>query len=170
MRFSIITVSSALLAFLTSLPSVTAQAMDGPIVPFAQLPACAALCGPLYDVQGACTPPVTTAPDQSCFCNDAKLKPFGSNGAGVCDAACAADPAGLSSIATWYQGFCGAAQQPAPGNPQQPGQPGTGTGGGAATTTLPDGTVVTQTPVPAKPADGAPKKKQTWYVVSSFPY
>lgn len=76
------------------------------IVPFSTLPACAAKCGPLYDAQGACSPPVVPATDLNCFCQYGKLLPFQTSTANVCDAACPDDPTGLSKIQQWYVGLC----------------------------------------------------------------
>jgi len=75
------------------------------MVPFAELPACATACGPLYDANGGCTPPVKPAQDVSCFCNHSKLAPFKTGTAGVCDTACA-NAADLSTIQQWFAGFC----------------------------------------------------------------
>ncbi|CAJ2501626.1 Uu.00g044790.m01.CDS01 [Anthostomella pinea] len=87
-----------------ALPSTT-------IIPFSALPSCAVNCGPLYDANGACVPPVATATDvaswDSCLCGYAKLQPFSSTSAGVCDTACTADAGGLASIQTWFTSFCG---------------------------------------------------------------
>ncbi|GJC99177.1 Integral membrane protein [Colletotrichum higginsianum IMI 349063] len=79
------------------------------IMPFADLPACALNCGPLYDANGACVPPAVPAADGSvynaCFCSQAVLQPFKTAATGVCDAA-ACDAAGFSSIQGWYTSFC----------------------------------------------------------------
>ncbi|KAL2137001.1 hypothetical protein VTI74DRAFT_10477 [Chaetomium olivicolor] len=84
--------------------------METTLVPFQTLPACAQQCGPLYDVNGACVPPAAPTADAStydnCFCNDARLAPFKTGTAGVCDAACTANPADLSSIQGWFTRFC----------------------------------------------------------------
>lgn len=78
-------------------------------MPFADLPACALNCGPLYDANGACVPPAVPAADGSvynaCFCSQAVLQPFKTAATGVCDAA-ACDAAGFSSIQGWYTSFC----------------------------------------------------------------
>ncbi|KAH8815431.1 hypothetical protein F5884DRAFT_817768 [Xylogone sp. PMI_703] len=79
---------------------------DGIIVPFSTLPQCAALCGPLFDVQGACIPP---AQANSCFCGDARLKPFTTSLQGVsqvCGPASCQDAASLQAIQNWYDGYC----------------------------------------------------------------
>lgn len=80
------------------------------LIPFANLPACASSCGPLYDVNGACVPPAATSAAASvydaCFCNDARLAAFSSTTAGVCDAACTASPAAYNTITSWYKSFC----------------------------------------------------------------
>jgi hypothetical protein len=80
------------------------------VFPTQSLPACATACGPLYDVNGACAT-ATAAADvlQSCFCGDARLAPFSTGTAGVCDNACAATPTDLASIQAWYTGYCNAA-------------------------------------------------------------
>lgn len=84
------------------------------IVPFANLPACASSCGPLYDVNGACVPPnVATASAvvyEQCFCSDSRLAAFSTTTAGPCDAACTADPSGFGSITSWYQSMCSSVQ------------------------------------------------------------
>ncbi|KAF3762760.1 hypothetical protein M406DRAFT_223499, partial [Cryphonectria parasitica EP155] len=84
------------------------------IVPFASLPACASSCGPLYDVNGACVPPVvastTSVVYEECFCSDARLTAFSSTTAGPCDDACTADPSGFDSITSWYQSMCKSVQ------------------------------------------------------------
>ncbi|KAL3417946.1 hypothetical protein PVAG01_10956 [Phlyctema vagabunda] len=80
------------------------QAADGVIVPFTStLPSCASQCGPLYDAQGACSPPVQET-SSSCFCAYSTLQPFLTSSAGVCDTVC--DAAGLTSIRDWFTTFC----------------------------------------------------------------
>lgn len=103
-----------LLLAILSLPLLTSTqtaAADGTIVPFTSvLPACASLCGPLFDVQGACSPPVVAAVSVSCFCSDARLKPFLTGTAGVetvCGAASCQDAADLAKIQSWYETECG---------------------------------------------------------------
>jgi len=84
------------------------------IVPFNdinKLPACAGACGPLWDANGACVPPVVAAAEpsvyQSCFCADARVAPFSTGGgANVCPNACTANPQGLSSIGSWFSSAC----------------------------------------------------------------
>ncbi|KAK4044400.1 hypothetical protein C8A01DRAFT_42831 [Parachaetomium inaequale] len=84
--------------------------METTLIPVATLPACVSQCGPLFDVNGACVPPAAPTADassyDSCFCNDPKLAPFKTGTAGVCDSACAAKPADLSSIQGWFTSFC----------------------------------------------------------------
>lgn len=84
------------------------------VVPFANLPACAANCGPLYDVNGACVPPAATSAAatayEQCFCSDARLAAFSTTTGGVCDAACTADAAGYGSLTSWYQSMCSSVQ------------------------------------------------------------
>ncbi|KAB5580122.1 hypothetical protein GE09DRAFT_1050726 [Coniochaeta sp. 2T2.1] len=104
------------------------------LVPFASLPGCAANCGVLYDVNGACVPPAAPAADvgtyDACFCNDARLAAYSSTSAGACDAACAATPDAAGSIQAWYTGLCG------------------GNNGGVVQTTTTDGTSSTGTSSP----------------------
>ncbi|RFU31247.1 hypothetical protein B7463_g5106, partial [Scytalidium lignicola] len=97
-----------------ALPSIaiaqtTSTTPNGVIVPFSTLPGCAALCGPLFDVQGACSPPQMAVSD-SCFCNSATLKPFLNSGTAgvsqVCGAASCQDAPSLQAIQSWYEGFC----------------------------------------------------------------
>ncbi|KAI1322222.1 hypothetical protein F5Y16DRAFT_51605 [Xylariaceae sp. FL0255] len=80
------------------------------IVPFASLPSCALSCGPLYDANGACVPPVNTATAtaswDSCFCSYGELQPFSTGTAGVCDSACTAQAGGLGSIQAWFTSLC----------------------------------------------------------------
>ncbi|OLN96272.1 hypothetical protein CCHL11_04482 [Colletotrichum chlorophyti] len=83
------------------------------LVPFAQLPACAQLCGPLYDANGACVPPAAPVTDETtyenCFCNFGALQPFKTAAAGVCGDAAQCDAAGYSSIQGWFTSFCNVA-------------------------------------------------------------
>jgi hypothetical protein len=106
-----------LLAIL-SLPLLTStqtQAADGAIVPFTSvLPACASLCGKLFDVQGACTPPNIASVSSACFCGDPRLQPFLQSGTAgvsqVCGAASCQDTADLEKIQSWYESYCNVAQ------------------------------------------------------------
>jgi hypothetical protein len=113
------------------LPLISAQQVaDGLIVPFKSvLPACASLCGKLFDVQGACTPPAIAATSNTCFCADPRLKPFldtGTSGvATVCTAASCTDSNSLLKIQSWYEGYCN----------EQSSNPTTTAGGSAATGT-----------------------------------
>ncbi|KAF4589720.1 integral membrane protein [Ophiocordyceps camponoti-floridani] len=100
-----------------------AQAPITTIPPFAdtaKLPDCARACGPLYDANGACVPPAAPQSDPAaytaCFCSHAKVAPFSKGTAGVCDAACTANQAGLQSIAGWFQSICKSPSQPPPPN------------------------------------------------------
>jgi hypothetical protein len=77
------------------------------LIPFAQLPACATSCGPLFDANGACVPPVQAAVQTDCFCNYARLVPWTSQANGVCDYACTATPSDMTRIQGWFQSFCG---------------------------------------------------------------
>jgi len=133
-----------LFALLSSLlPLATAQAVaDGLIVPFTStLPACASLCGKLFDVQGACVPPVTGEVSSSCFCADPRLKPFLNDGTSgvstVCTTTSCTAAADLEKIQNWYQGFCNVAVS----NPATP-TSGSSTPSGSSTT-KPKPTVVT---------------------------
>jgi hypothetical protein len=89
----------------------TVQAADGPIVPFtSKLPLCATNCGPLYDVQGKCTPPNIVTIDQNCFCTDTRLTPFNEAGtagvAQVCGPTSCTAPADQQTVKSWYQSYC----------------------------------------------------------------
>jgi len=87
----------------------SAQTANGAIVPFSTLPTCAAKCGPLYDVQGACAPPAQTSVNQNCFCTDTRLTPFlqgTSEVASVCGAASCSAASDLQALQTWYEGYC----------------------------------------------------------------
>ena len=104
---------SLILVVLSSilLPMANAQAQpDGLLVPFTSgLPACASLCGKLFDVQGACVPPVAAEASKSCFCADPRLKSLATGTAGVssvCGATSCQDQASLQKIQTWYETFC----------------------------------------------------------------
>ncbi|KIN05451.1 hypothetical protein OIDMADRAFT_143021 [Oidiodendron maius Zn] len=107
----------ALAGNLLSLASATTQSgpveptssPDGALVPFSTLPPCASLCGPLFDAQGACSPPVLAEPSQSCFCSAADLSGFLKGTAGVADTCgpeICQDTASLQEILNWYEGFC----------------------------------------------------------------
>jgi len=106
MRSLIILVLSGLL-----LPVANAQAQpDGLLVPFTSgLPACASLCGKLFDVQGACVPPIAAEPSKSCFCADPRLKSITAGTTGVssvCGPTSCQDAPSLQKIQTWYESFC----------------------------------------------------------------
>lgn len=98
-----------LLYFSVALLVVRASS-DGTIVPFSStLPACASNCGPLFDVQGKCVPPVTKTADIQCFCSDTRLKPFKSGNSGVsavCGSASCTLETDLEVIRKWYATFC----------------------------------------------------------------
>lgn len=124
------------------------------IVPFSTLPACALKCGKLFDVQGGCSPPVTTSPDKSCFCNDARLSPFfQSTTMGVCNDACPDDPSGLLNIQKWVVSFCADVKASTPTTTSASDATATGTAAttGTATSAPGSGTTIT-----------TPVKKQTW--------
>jgi hypothetical protein len=76
------------------------------IVPFSTLPSCADKCGPLYDAQGACSPPVVPATSLTCFCSYGSLQPFYTSPNVVCPDACPNDPNGLTGIQSWFLGLC----------------------------------------------------------------
>ena len=75
------------------------------------LPACAQSCQTLIQAQSACVPPPNgaaavsnTATYNSCFCNSAYLTALkGQAAQGVCPTCSAGD---LSSLQSWFQGFC----------------------------------------------------------------
>ncbi|ATZ46454.1 hypothetical protein BCIN_01g10450 [Botrytis cinerea B05.10] len=103
----------SILLFATAiLPAIVGaqQLQDGVIVPFSSdLPSCASQCGPLSDVQGACSPPARADVSSSCFCSDSRLTPFlaGTTGVSqVCGAASCTSDTDLQSIETWYQQYC----------------------------------------------------------------
>lgn len=133
--------------FLTTLlslttPSFAQQSADGPLVPFTSvLPACASLCGPLFDVQGGCS-------DSSCFCADARLSPFDQSGTAgvsqVCGPQSCTSDTDLQAIKTWYSGFCGGS--------------GSGNGSGGTPTTTSRGGTATSRPTGSasvRPTSGA---------------
>ncbi|GAB1310745.1 Integral membrane protein [Madurella fahalii] len=84
--------------------------METTLFPVQALPSCLPECGPMFDVNGACVPPGAEPADagtySSCFCNDPRLAPFSTGTAGVCDNACATNPADLGLIQGWYRSFC----------------------------------------------------------------
>ncbi|KAH8603131.1 hypothetical protein B0O99DRAFT_680090 [Bisporella sp. PMI_857] len=103
---TLLLLASALLPF-----SSAQQQPDGLIVPFTSvLPACASLCGKLFDVQGACVPPEVTEVSKSCFCSDPRLKSFLDDGTAgvseVCTAASCTDATSLGQIKSWYESYC----------------------------------------------------------------
>ena len=107
-------------------PDTAVPSPNGLIVPFATLPGCASLCGHLFDVQGACTPPVLSSISQSCFCSDTRLTSILQGDAGVlaaCGPASCQDSTSQQAIENWYAGYCDKAA-PKP----------TGTGTGSAPT------------------------------------
>ncbi|KAI1124971.1 hypothetical protein F5Y10DRAFT_248238 [Nemania abortiva] len=88
--------------------TTTATSPSTTIVPFQSLPSCAVNCGPLYDANGACVPPVNTATDESswdtCFCDYSSLQSLKSGASDICNGNC--DSQGLSSIQSWFTSFC----------------------------------------------------------------
>lgn len=77
------------------------------MVPFDDLPSCAADCGPLFDANGACVPPITAEADESCFCAHNAVSSFKQGFEGVCDDACS-DEEDLIAIQNWYAETCDA--------------------------------------------------------------
>lgn len=113
-------------------PTVPVLPPDQTIVPFATLPDCAASCGLLFDVQGACSPPqVQAASTKSCFCSDSRLTALKTSNTGVCDAA-GCDATGLGQIQTWYKNLCGGTTSNT--SPTTTGSTAAGTGVSAGTT------------------------------------
>ena len=115
MRFaSLVMLASSLFSVASAIsqtgPAAAIASPDGVIVPFtSKLPACASLCGPLFDVQGFCAPHALTSTSQSCFCNDADLTPFLQGTAAVaakCGPESCQDTASLQQILNWYEGYC----------------------------------------------------------------
>jgi hypothetical protein len=158
MRLSITTLFS-LLSFIysTYAQSETGSAAnavaspDGLIVPFTSgLPPCATLCGPLFDVQGACTPPNIPTVNDNCFCTDSRLSAFdtdaGTTGvSAVCGPESCNAPADLQAIKTWFDNFCNTKQ--------------------VVTTTAAGGAVSTSTGS-SQPSSGG--GGNTWYVLIWF--
>ncbi|KIN03907.1 hypothetical protein OIDMADRAFT_158870 [Oidiodendron maius Zn] len=110
---SLLVLASSLLSLASAIsqtgPAAAVASPNGVIVPFQTLPACASLCGPLFDVQGSCSPPVLSAVSQSCFCNSADLSEFQQGTSGVeakCGPESCQDTASLQEILTWYDGYC----------------------------------------------------------------
>jgi len=137
------------------IPLITAQAAkavpDGLIVPFTSvLPACASVCGKLFDVQGACTPPNIAQTSSFCFCGDPRLKPMLQGTTGV-QSVCTTNPgectdqADLQKIQNWYAGYCNE-QSTSPTTTSSGSNP-TGTGSGSGGTTV----------------GPQPVKNQTWF-------
>jgi hypothetical protein len=111
---SLLVLASSLLSLATAIsqtsPATAIASPDGVIVPFtSKLPPCASLCGPLFDAQTACSPPVLNTPSQSCFCSSATLSDFVQGTAMVakkCGPESCQDTASLQQILNWYEGFC----------------------------------------------------------------
>lgn len=115
-------------SFLATVPFIHAQTTtatasgavaspDGLIVPFSSvLPACASFCGPLFDVQGFCTPPNIATINDNCFCTDSRLSAFDddSGTSGVTAVCGTSSPysctsaTDLQAIKTWFDNFCAA--------------------------------------------------------------
>jgi hypothetical protein len=110
--------SAAVLFSFSSAQTTTATAATASVtlVNFAALPSCATLCGPLYDAQGACTPPGSAVTNletyEECFCAFPTLQSFYTESTGVCPNACAADTDGaqeLIEIQSWFTSYCASA-------------------------------------------------------------
>jgi hypothetical protein len=104
------TILLAILSFLL-VTSAQTQQPNGVIVPFTSvLPACASLCGKLFDVQGACSPPVLPTVSSTCFCGDPRLQPFLESGTAgvqsVCGPASCQNTTDLQIIQNWYETYC----------------------------------------------------------------
>jgi hypothetical protein len=139
------------LAALSQATGTAALTPQQTIVPFSTLPSCAQLCGPLYNAQGACSPPTVPATSLSCFCSYPQLQPFYTSTTGVCDSACPSDPNGLSGIQSWFLGLCSKSTSPTQT---------TASGSSPTTTSASSGT--------AAPADGGSgvssgSSNKSWY-------
>ncbi|PBP26424.1 integral membrane protein [Diplocarpon rosae] len=102
--------SSAIAQTNTDTAPAAGASPDGVIVPFGSgLPACASLCGPLFDVQGKCSPPASAAVDNNCFCTDTRLTALSNdNGVSpVCGPASCTAASDLTAVSNWYKGLCG---------------------------------------------------------------
>jgi hypothetical protein len=142
---SIFLLLSSFLSLATATPQATTSAAgavaspNGLIVPFSTLPACASLCGHLFDVQGACTPPVTSTVSEPCFCGDPRLQPFLDQGtagvSSVCGPLSCTATADLQAIQSWYETYCNEGQSNPTTTSGAAGATGTsgGSGGAAAT-------------------------------------
>ncbi|KAL2072611.1 hypothetical protein VTL71DRAFT_11954 [Oculimacula yallundae] len=100
---SLLSIISSAAAQAATGPAAAAPSPDGLIVPFTSgLPVCASKCGPLFDVQGACSPPATQAIDQNCFCNDSRLTVFNNEGGVslVCGPQSCTDPTQQQALKT----------------------------------------------------------------------
>ncbi|CZT08498.1 uncharacterized protein RCO7_08185 [Rhynchosporium graminicola] len=107
--FSVFSIISSTAAQTNAAPAAAAPSPDGLIVPFKSgLPVCASKCGPLFDVQGKCSPPFIAAVDNECFCTDSRLTPLDNdNGVSlVCGAESCQDPTQQQAVKTWYDGLC----------------------------------------------------------------
>jgi hypothetical protein len=143
------------LAVLSQATTTSVDISQQTIVPFSTLPACAAKCGPLYDAQGACSPPIVAATSLTCFCSYATLQAFYTSTAGVCDGACPSDPSGLTQIQQWFIGLCnnkGTSQT-------------TATGSSPTTTSTDTGTAVPGNSAGSDTSSGS--SNQTWYDLST---
>lgn len=128
-----------LLTYVSPQAAAPVQVPDGVIVPFSSvLPACASSCGPLFDVQGACSPPNIPAVSQTCFCGDARLTPFitgYSEVSAVCGPASCTDTADLAAVQSWYETYCG---EKAAATTTSSGAASTGTGSSSSGKTSPN--------------------------------
>ncbi|KAK0119236.1 hypothetical protein ONS95_008091 [Cadophora gregata] len=140
-------ISSGLAQTTTATAAAGAASPDGVIVPFnSGLPVCASKCGPLFDVQGKCSPPATTAVDENCFCTDSRLTVFDNGGTTgvslVCGPQSCTSQSDMEAVKKWYDGFCAK--------------------GKVVTTTASNGVIATQTGV-SKPKTTGPSSP-SWYV------
>ena len=153
--------------FLFALPFTTLQTEVKPgtntdIVPFGTLPLCAQSCGPLFDVEYGCVPPVKTSVDTNCFCTDPRVKAVGQAGPGnTCAAACTV-AADLSAVQTWFNSLC-SAKGATPAT--------TVAGGGGSPTTTGAGSTGTDTSGNSGNSagdgnTGTAPKNQSWWVFS----
>lgn len=92
----------------TALPT-SSSFPDGPIVPFAYLGACSLECSPLFDAQAECTPPVTSAVDDACFCQNSRLAGLNATSYSDTNNICPSADCSLADLAKmmmWFQKFC----------------------------------------------------------------
>jgi len=138
-RIVLLAIAATLPLSVFSQATTTAAAVPTAIVPFGTLPTCALLCGPLFDAQGACSPPV----DTSCFCKYPSLQPFYAGDTGVCQTSQSGVCTGsdLSTVQTWFLGLCGSSASSVASLTAAPTVTATGTNGqiSATATSAPSG-------------------------------